>query len=795
MIKADPTSLVNDRFAAGREHLQLESILVVEGIADRVDRTVIGQVKRIVATLDEGSVSERLTGVLGQITREMSVQFARLVPWSYDQTVKLYATAIPRSWWRAEFPPLVFAEDKEPNGGGVPPLIPRSDLEPVTAKQNLSPAEYQKLLKEVVFPPPSEQQVRDIVLRPINGKAWPARVNDLSRLVTDPNGLADQLTKAYASGANLDDLQKMARPFTNNVTASARRIVRTEGLRIAGETGRAQYAKLGKMLQGAQIVATLDENTRSAHAARNGKIYWNVPGKTPTLAEMPSLPDEPNCRCYDKPVLTPPAGANTPQFQATFSNSAGKSIPDPSAYAQWFSNADAGRQKMAVGARRFDAVAKKDRGKTPTWFDFIGKDGELVPVDVLKGETAGQRQARTQEVQKIARDREAMFKQVSVTGFMPIVSKPKKPASPRVTPPKPAPTVPTVTSKPKAPKVVPPSPPPVTRPPQSKKPPVPPDSPVVPSKPPSPVAGGMDDDSMRRMVRAAIQDGKGTTVDGLREIGKIVMDTVTVSPAAQKVRDEYRAEYDTFLVWKDLSRTVRLGTADEKKVAKRKLAKLDKKFDSDAYILKRHNYGLYIADQLRKKVSLLRDLGGSIELKKSGGDEDNPLAEDHKKALSQAMRFLPRDWIERMKVKHPRGILYGRASVLSFQDRSFYLSGKIGVDSKSDEAVLAHELAHAVQKSFPDLNKMELEWRKSRLKPGEKAVRLKHDPGALVFEDEFTEAYIGRIYDQNGDGLNDKSGASEVLSMGIEGVFYGKHDILDRDLDMANFILGLLVAM
>lgn len=429
MSKAVATSLVNDRFSAGREHLQLESILVVEGIADRIDRHVVGQVKRIVATLDEGNISDRLLAILDQITRQMAVQFTRLVPWSYDQSVKLYATAIPRSWWRAALPMLVFAEDKEPGSDGIPPLMPRNDLEPIIAKKNLTPAEYQELLKAVVFPPPTEQQVRDIVFKPLNGKTWPERVHGLSRLVTDPGGLADQLGRAYSGGANLDDLQKMARPFTENVTASARRIVRTEGLRVANETNRNQYAKLGKMLQGVQIVATLDENTRPAHAARNGTIYWNVPGKTPTLAEMPSLPDEPNCRCYDRPVLTPPVGVSTPQFQATFSNSDGKHIPDPAAYSQWFANVDVGRQRMAVGSRRFDAVAKKLDGRPPAWFDFIAKDGELVPVSELKGETSGQRQARSQEVEKIAREREALFKQVSATGFASI-SPPPPPSLP-----------------------------------------------------------------------------------------------------------------------------------------------------------------------------------------------------------------------------------------------------------------------------------------------------------------------------------------------------------------------------
>ena len=120
--------------------------------------------------------------------------------------------------------------------------------------------------------------------------------------------------------------------------------------------------------------------------------------------------------------------------------------------------------------------------------------------------------------------------------------------------------------------------------------------------------------------------------------------------------------------------------------------------------------------------------------------------------------------------------------------RDLALAYSPGVAAAS-EAIAAHELTHLAEEVRQSLNTFALAWRNNRIKPGEQPKPLPNDPASRCFEDDFTDKYIGRVY--GADGRKDTSRSSEVLSMGIEGVFYGKHDILWSDPEMTDFILGM----
>jgi len=133
---------------------------------------------------------------------------------------------------------------------------------------------------------------------------------------------------------------------------------------------------------------------------------------------LPVLPDEPNCRCYDTPVLHPPEEfENDPALRAEFQNAAGNAIPDPQVYSQWFDRADVGRRKMAVGAKRYDAVRKK-LGRTPGFTDFIGTDGAVLPIDHLRRETVRDRELRLSAVSQQMLHRQALLTKASRFGFV-----------------------------------------------------------------------------------------------------------------------------------------------------------------------------------------------------------------------------------------------------------------------------------------------------------------------------------------------------------------------------------------
>lgn len=127
-----------------------------------------------------------------------------------------------------------------------------------------------------------------------------------------------------------------------------------------------------------------------------------------------------NCRCTLIPVLkTPGEVLSNPAVAQTFKNDSGSRIPDPVAYEDWFRRADERRRRKAVGSRRYDVVKKqKPEGQQPEWSDFIGKDGKLIPVTVLKqgGESA---LARKVEVGVMLAQRRSDFLAITQAPFVP----------------------------------------------------------------------------------------------------------------------------------------------------------------------------------------------------------------------------------------------------------------------------------------------------------------------------------------------------------------------------------------
>jgi SPP1 gp7 family putative phage head morphogenesis protein len=303
------------------------------------------------------------------------------------------------------------------------PLAADVFTEPIAAGERMSDAEWQRVVAQVVVPPPSPLKVEQIIQATTNGLTWQERFASLSRKIASPEALAQQLITGYAQGENLQELTRRVAPLVESIQSSARRIARTEGLRVAESIQREAWSDLdeGNMLLGVQILAVLDQNTRPEHAARNGTIYFkNAADGRPPISELPHLPDAPNCRCWTAPVLRPPEEFKIdPAVQAAFANQAGANIPDPSAYDQWFARADEGRRKMAVGARNYNTMAEILGGsRQPEWTDFIQADGTLLTPTQLKTEAEFDRAARKLGVEAAIRQREHLLRQVAWRGFL-----------------------------------------------------------------------------------------------------------------------------------------------------------------------------------------------------------------------------------------------------------------------------------------------------------------------------------------------------------------------------------------
>ncbi len=120
-------------------------------------------------------------------------------------------------------------------------------------------------------------------------------------------------------GQSQQEIARAILPAVQGVRASARRIARTESLRVAGAVQMDTHEGLGDLVVGYRVMATVDKNTRAWHAKRDGTIYYADPAPGQKgYAQMPHPPEEPadpaerpagtpqmafNCRCTLIPVL------------------------------------------------------------------------------------------------------------------------------------------------------------------------------------------------------------------------------------------------------------------------------------------------------------------------------------------------------------------------------------------------------------------------------------------------------------------------------------------------------------
>ncbi len=215
------------------------------------------------------------------------------------------------------------------------------DVPRLLAKPKLTADEKQSVRIQVLFPPPTELEVRRIVSqgRSVTGpsgtsfQTWEQRFDWMSSQIADKKIAFNEIARGFAEGNNITQIRQKLEPLVGGIKATAQRIARTEGMRIAEQVQRSTWGVFGDMMIGAQIVAVLDERTRPEHATRNGTIYYRVPAPgRKSMAELPDLPDAFNCRCMTIPVMEPPAEYLTdPAIREAFDKTASPGTGSPPA--------------------------------------------------------------------------------------------------------------------------------------------------------------------------------------------------------------------------------------------------------------------------------------------------------------------------------------------------------------------------------------------------------------------------------------------------------------------------------
>jgi len=92
-----------------------------------------------------------------------------------------------------------------------------------------------------------------------------------------------------------------------------------------------------------------------------------------------------------------------------------KLLPDHLTYSEWFDSASEQRRRLAVGTRRYSAIA--DIVDNPSWEHFVNPEtGELLTVDELTKENARQRNARLATLRGEIADQAKAVEKVAVFG-------------------------------------------------------------------------------------------------------------------------------------------------------------------------------------------------------------------------------------------------------------------------------------------------------------------------------------------------------------------------------------------
>jgi|SRR5579883_1669263 len=127
----------------------------------------------------------------------------------------------------------------------------------------------------------------------------------------DPQRAAAVVWQGISDGKNRIEIAKDLKPVVEDVGAAARRVTRTEGLRVATAAQLTASEQIPDLVIGYQVLSVGDARVRPEHTKRHGTVYYRNPRPGELGFDvMPQPPiDQPgnrlahNCRCILVPVF------------------------------------------------------------------------------------------------------------------------------------------------------------------------------------------------------------------------------------------------------------------------------------------------------------------------------------------------------------------------------------------------------------------------------------------------------------------------------------------------------------
>lgn len=269
---------------------QIEGHGHAEGLADLVD-TVMGRWWRnLIRFLRANPGGHHFHWAFHQLPslliKDLAQAMARIAHWGHKTAVEPLRHELPKGWIERQAS-RALSESRLMEDTDRPRLMaPGSDLpEPAT---RIGKDELWELLKRWLFPPPDGPTLHGIIF----GTGWADRIASITALAK-PQALAQQLQIGYQQGENIQQLAKRLLPELDGVRSSARRLARTEAIRIAHTVQERAWNQLGPLRIGYQIHSAFSQHTRPWHALRSGTIYYDSPsGNQKGPDQCPHPPQE-----------------------------------------------------------------------------------------------------------------------------------------------------------------------------------------------------------------------------------------------------------------------------------------------------------------------------------------------------------------------------------------------------------------------------------------------------------------------------------------------------------------------
>lgn len=260
-----------------------------------------------------GSVDVVLIGMIPDLAAAVEKGLRSLWLWSWRSATRTIIRALPLRFWAARH---IGVKTLVTEGHGTtlledePPEYkfgPEDQLLRII-QGKVSTEEAREIVRQLEFPPLSEEQVSRI----IDATEAHDGMSAMQRIRTVESGRIGELRDLIIEGyshvdgvSGIDWLTPRLKDLVGGINYRAKRIARTEGVRIAEAGLRESWDNCTDLMDGVQWFSARVPRSRPDHVARHNKIYRRTSGGwiADDGESLPPIPLGPNCLCWSSPVL------------------------------------------------------------------------------------------------------------------------------------------------------------------------------------------------------------------------------------------------------------------------------------------------------------------------------------------------------------------------------------------------------------------------------------------------------------------------------------------------------------